>query len=342
MRSSPFNRGFPVIGITMGDPGGVGPEITLACLPRLLRERAAWVLVGEPCVYAKARRSLARRSPLLELCLLPERHAFRPRRAYLVPLGVPGALRFRPRACAALNGRLAFSSLLRAAALARARVVDALVTAPVSKEAIAKTQPGFRGHVEFFRRTLRRPKAIMAFASRDLVVSLATDHIPLREVPRALKGVDWRTLLLATATCARQLLGRPVRRVALFGLNPHAGEGGLIGSEERWLARLAGRARRWGIGVAGPFAPDTALTRAKSEGLAAAVALYHDQGLGPFKALYFKEGVQVTLGLPFIRTSPDHGTAFDRAYRGEAHAGSMERACEVALRLARGGASFSV
>ncbi len=328
---------IPVIGITMGDPGGVGPEITLACLPRLLRERAAWVLVGELAVYEKARRSLARRLPLLDLCLIPERHDFKPHRAYLIPLGSPQARRFRPRACTALNGRLAFASLARATACARSGVFDALVTAPVSKEAIAKTQPGFLGHVEFFRRTLDRPKAIMAFASRDLVLSLATDHLPLRRVPGALARVDWRILLTSTQTFARRLLKRRVSRVALFGLNPHAGEGGLLGSEERQLSRLAGRARRWGVRIAGPMAPDTALARMKSEGLCAGVALYHDQGLGPFKALYFDEGVQVTLGLPFIRTSPDHGTAFDRAYRGAARAASMQRACWVAFELCRTG-----
>lgn len=287
----------PRIGVTMGDPAGIGPEIALAAVadPRVTG-------VCEPVLYGP--RTAAERA------------------------------RFRPGHLSAAAGRAALEAIERAAADAQAGRLDAIATGPVHKEALALAGSRWRGHTEMLADLTRAGDVAMMFHAPRLRVVLATAHVPLSEVPRLLTQDRVETVLaLSAAHLPRFGAARP--RLALAGLNPHAGEGGLLGTEDRdVLAPVAAAARRRGIDVAGPLPADTVFRQAVDGRFDAVVACYHDQGLIPVKLAAFGEAVNVTLGLPIIRTSVDHGTAFDIAGRGVADPASLVQAVRLAARLA--------
>jgi len=213
--------------------------------------------------------------------------------------------------------------------------VDAMATAPVNKEAFRLAGLPWSGHTDLLAHLTNAPHVAMMFYSEALTVVLATVHIALAEVPRALT----RESLEATiALTARELprFGVAAPRIAVAGLNPHAGEHGLFGREEETvIAPAIAALRRLGVDVAGPFPGDTVFVRARRGEFDAVVACYHDQGLIPVKLVAFGEAVNVTLGLPIVRTSVDHGTAFDIAGTGVANPDSMIAAVRLAARLAR-------
>lgn len=287
----------PVVAITVGDPSGVGPEIALAASldPRVLA-------VCQPIVYGPTdAASLA---------------------AY--PCGTVDAA----------SGRAAYDLIVRATADAMAGTVDAIATAPVNKAAFAAAGLTWKGHTDLLGHLCGVPDVAMMFWSDELRVVLATVHIPLAQVPAAIT-VDalLRTIRLTHASLPA--FGFPSPRIALAGLNPHAGEDGLLGAEEDLVMRPAvARARAEGIDVHGPFPADTLFVRAARGGFDVVIAAYHDQGLVPVKLIAFGRSVNVTLGLPIIRTSVDHGTAFDIARQGRADASSMVEAVRLAARLA--------
>jgi 4-hydroxythreonine-4-phosphate dehydrogenase len=213
--------------------------------------------------------------------------------------------------------------------------VDAIATAPVNKEAFRLAGLPWTGHTDLLAHLTGAPHVAMLFYSDALRVVLATVHVPLADVPRALTAESLETTIRLTA---RELprFGIPAPRIAVAGLNPHAGEHGLFGREEESaLAPAIARARGHGIDVSGPFPADTLFVRARRGEFDVVVACYHDQGLIPVKLVAFGQAVNVTLGLPIIRTSVDHGTAFDIAGRGIADAESMIAAVLLAARLAR-------
>lgn len=315
---------FPTIGVTSGDPGGIGPEVLVKTLSRAAKLPVAeYVVFADPNVIAAEERRLGLRlaarawSPSAP----PEPGVFLSAVLTPSPTTPPGAV-------SAVNGEASFRAFEAAVAAARAGRVRALVTAPISKAAWALAGHPFRGHTEYLDGLY--PGAIMAFWSEPLKIALLSHHRPLREAVEAVRAQALLRFLRSLAWGLETLPGGPFR-LLVAGLNPHAGEDGHLGGEEAAEIRPAiERAAAEGVPVTGPFPPDTVFLNALGKPDAVVVALYHDQGLIAFKLEAFAAGVNVTLGLPFVRTSPDHGTAFDIAGRGAADARSMEEAVRLA------------
>jgi 4-hydroxythreonine-4-phosphate dehydrogenase len=218
-------------------------------------------------------------------------------------------------------------------------LADARCTAPVSKAQVARALPGFVGHTEWLEARGGGARSVMMLAGRRLRVALVTNHRSLRSVLRVLSPARIAAVAEVTAEALRRDLGLRAPRIAVAGLNPHAGEGGAFGDEEaRWVVPAVARCRARGLDVTGPYPPDSVFFRAARGEFDAVVALYHDQGLIPVKlldALLGDVAVNVTLGLPFVRTSPDHGVAYDLAGRGRASDASMRAALRLAASIAR-------
>jgi 4-hydroxythreonine-4-phosphate dehydrogenase len=285
----------PRIALTVGDPAGIGPEIAA---------RAA----GDPRV--------------LEVC-------------QPVIYGPPGGSVFRPGELSAAAGRAAYDAVRAAVRDALAGTVAGIATAPVNKLAFAKAGLPWKGHTDLLAHLTGAPRAAMMFWSEPLKVVLATVHIPLSEVPGALTP-DLVESTIDLTSRGLPGFGLPHPRLAIAGLNPHAGEEGLLGSEEARVLRPAvAAARARGVSIEGPFPGDTVFVRAARGEFDAVIACYHDQGLIPVKLLAFGRAVNVTLGLPIVRTSVDHGTAFDIAGLDKADPSSMVEAVLLAARLAR-------
>ncbi|HVP90726.1 MAG TPA: 4-hydroxythreonine-4-phosphate dehydrogenase PdxA [Terriglobales bacterium] len=317
----------PRIGVTLGDPGGVGPEVVLKVLVRDGPPApASYVLFGDPRILADEARALGLAPRIGPWRRGDDRH---PGLSLAEVPAPPGAGR-RPGPDAA-NGAASFRSFEAALAAVREGAVDALVTAPVSKAAWNLAGVPWRGHTEYLEHL--HPGAVMSFWSDRLRVALLSHHVPLKE---ALGRVRKEALVAYFRALNRgvQGLADGPREFLVPGLNPHAGEDGLLGGEEEGEIRPAVvAAREEGIDVRGPFPPDTVFRQALGRRERMVAALYHDQGLIAFKLESFEAGVNVTLGLPFVRTSPDHGTAFDIAGRGLADPRSMAEAVRLAARL---------
>ncbi len=285
------------IAITMGDPCGIGPEILLKAIAKAPNPQAL-VAVGDPqWLAAEAMRLQLPAPPRIE-------------RAASVPADLRHG-QVDPRA-----GDAAWRSIVHATRLAQAGAVRAVVTAPISKEAMQAAGHHYPGHTELLAELAGGVEVRMMLANAELRVVLVSIHVALSEAVRSLTAPSIvRTLQIADRALRAAGLSAP--RIAVAGLNPHAGEAGLFGREEiDIIAPAIAEARAQGIDARGPFAPDTVFMRAR--GLAefdAVIAMYHDQGLIPIKYLGLDQGVNITIGLPFVRTSPDHGTAFDLAGR---------------------------
>lgn len=314
----------PPIAISLGDPAGIGPEVVVRALA--VRPELDVRVFGDPLVLARA----------AELAKVP--------RVSPEALRVVTTLRpedVTPGRPNDASGRAQLDYLEAATNAVLAGEARALVTAPISKEWIARAGFTFPGHTEYLAaRAGVGDEFAMMLAGPRLRVVVATTHIALREVPTALTSTGIASSIALTAEAlARQFrIARP--RVAVAGLNPHAGEAGRFGDEERRLVEPAlglARARLAKAGVAadvsGPHVPDVVFRQAAGGSFDAVIALYHDQGLIPVKLLHFDEAVNVTLGLPFPRTSPDHGTAFDIAGEGKANPESFLAALDLAARL---------
>jgi len=308
----------PRLALTLGDPAGIGPEIALKALVSARRSDAALSVFGP----VSALRERARRLGLPAPESLGVRLVDVPGDA--VPLGVVSAA----------GGRAAAEAVLAAVREAREGVVDALVTAPLNKEALAAAGYPWPGHTEMLAEAAGAQSVAMMFVGGGLRVALLTIHQPLRTVPDALTGEVVRRIVRLVA---RELprFGASRSRIAVCGVNPHAGEGGLFGREEREVIAPAVFAlRAEGLEVEGPLPADTVFVRAARGEFDAVVAAYHDQGLIPVKLAASGHAVNVTLGLPFVRTSVDHGTAFDIVEKGVADEGSLLAAMDLAAMLA--------
>lgn len=328
----------PVIGLTLGDPGGIGPEIIVKALAdRRLRSRAVFIVYGPAPALAAAARA-ARIRPFWSV---PGPDAPRPPAApgRVVVLDYPTPdTRYPPEPTAAC-GEVSFRAVEDAIADALrpsddTRHVHAIVTAPISKEAWALAGHDFPGHTELLAARCAAARVGMMFVSPRLRVILATAHVPLMSVAELLTPARLRdTIELGAAACRD--LGVEHPRIAVCGLNPHAGEGGLLGDEDaRLIAPAIRAAADAGIDARGPFPADTIFLAAARGAHDLVVAMYHDQGLIPVKLLDRDRAVNTTVGLPIIRTGPDHGTAFDIAGTNKAEAGSMKTSIELAIRLA--------
>ena len=285
----------PRVAITVGDPAGIGPEVAAKAAAD---QRV--LDVCEPVVY-----------------------------------GPPAGSTFAPGVLSADAGRAAHDVIVRAVSDAMDGTVQALATAPVNKEAFRMAGLQWAGHTDLLAHLTGAPRVAMMFYSDRLLVVLATVHIPLAEVPAALTQERLQATIALTAEAVPRFTKVPPR-IAVAGLNPHAGEHGLFGAEEeRAIAPAIAACRARGIDVSGPYPADTVFVRATRGEFDVVVACYHDQGLIPVKLIAFGQAVNVTLGLPIIRTSVDHGTAFDIAGKGVADPQSMIAAVLLAARLAR-------
>ncbi|RZS58389.1 4-hydroxythreonine-4-phosphate dehydrogenase PdxA [Sphaerotilus mobilis] len=334
--------------VSMGDPCGIGPETIVA---------AAWrgelhdaVVVGDVAVLRRAAGFVRRaqhpdarddgpRLPLVQVGSLADVHALPPGALAVWPLqGLSSdLLALTVGEVHADAGRAAAAAVRQAAAAIQAGQGAALVTAPLHKEALAAAGEHHPGHTELLAELAGAPgqpaDVRMMLANEHLKTVLVTVHCALREaIDRVTFQAVLDTLRIAHRSAAAWGQARP--RIAVAGLNPHAGEGGLFGREEiETIAPAIAAARAEGIDASGPHAPDTVFMRARQGEFDLVLAMYHDQGLIPVKYLGLDEGVNVTLGLPFVRTSPDHGTAFDIAGRGIADPASLVAALRMARRL---------
>jgi 4-hydroxythreonine-4-phosphate dehydrogenase len=306
------------LAVTLGDPAGVGPEVVagaLAALPAVLLRRIR--VVGDPEVLVRAARAMAVTPPEVACAGAPAGDV------------VPG----RPGDAA---GAAQVAWLEDAIAAARRGDVAGLVTAPISKTWARRAGLGFPGHTELLAARFGAADVAMMFAGPRLRVALATVHVPLAEVAARLDPARIAAVVRLLADALRRDLGIAAPRIGVVGLNPHAGEGGLLGRDELDViapAIAAARAADPDVVVDGPLVPDAAFRDAVSGRWDGLVAMYHDQALIPVKLIDFEESVNVTLGLPVVRTSPDHGTAYDLAGTGRARATSFAAALRLAFAM---------
>jgi 4-hydroxythreonine-4-phosphate dehydrogenase len=326
----------PIIAITMGDPCGVGPEIIAAALGRHNLHRTCRPLVlGDPAAMA---RGIAVSGLPLRLKLagdVPPADDVPSDVILLLPLSElsPDDMEYgRPTAAA---GDAAFRFITTAARLCLDGTVAAMATAPINKEALNRAGHHYPGHTELLAELTGTKEFVMMLAGDRLRVTLVTIHEALAEVPRLVtREKVLSTIRITHGDVARYF--RPHPRIAVLALNPHCGEGGLFGVEETCIiAPAVAAARAEGIDAAGPLSADTLFHFAAQGAYDAVVCMYHDQGLIPLKLLHFDDGVNVTLGLPIIRTSVDHGTAYDLAGTGRANEASMVAAIRMAAEMAR-------
>ena len=307
------------LALTVGDPAGIGPEVVLRALASADRPHSAVVVYGPmESLFDRARR--------FGLRLPQDLRA----RVVDVPVGEPVAL----GRISAAAGRAAARAVLRAVDDVKAGRVDAIVTAPLNKTSLAAAGYSWPGHTELLAEAAGSSDVAMMFVGGGLRVALLTIHRSLRSVPDAITGDEVRRVVRLVH---RELprLGAPSRRIALCGVNPHAGEAGLLGREEmEVLSPAVEELKKEGLDVDGPFPADTLFLRASRGEFDAVIAAYHDQALIPVKLAGFGHAVTVTLGLPFVRTSVDHGTGFDIVEKGVAEGGSLVEAMKMAATLA--------
>jgi 4-hydroxythreonine-4-phosphate dehydrogenase len=319
------------IAITMGEPGGIGPEIIVKALfCAEIRDYCAPVVIGSAEVIKKA----------VELTGLPLKVKYisnlsdlKPSTGKIEVIDVKSPSPFKKGIASKNAGRAVIKYIKKAVDLALRKEVKAVVTAPISKESLKMAGYKWRGHTELLAELTGIKDFAMMFVSERLKIILSTIHVSIKDVPRVIN----EKLILKTIRLAKkgaEMLDIQSPRIVVAGLNPHAGESGLFGKEEiRAIIPTVEKARKEGLNVLGPYPPDVVFYKAYRGDFDIVVCMYHDQGLIPFKMLAFDTGVNVTVGLPIIRTSPDHGTGFDIAWKNRANPSSMLEAIKLASRL---------
>lgn len=340
----------PVLGLSMGDPAGIGPEICLHALyDGRVRDQCVPVLFGDSGILRRVesavttnkngsnRRTRTESDACQAISLDEFEKISRVTKPLIVECGMVDSEKIQPGTICAEGGRAAYIYIERAIAAAIAGKTDGVVTAPVHKESIHLAGVKFPGQTEIFTTLTGAKRSCMMLYSDKLTVSMATTHIGFEEVPKKLSVERLLNVIELTAEAMRRMLQREPR-LGVCGLNPHAGEHGLFGNreEEKFVEPAVTQAKRRGINAEGPLVPDAAFTTNVRKKFDAIVTLYHDQGHIPFKMLAFDTGVNVTLGLPIVRTSVDHGTAFDIAWQGKAEPASLFSAIQLAASLSEG------
>ncbi len=333
----------PLIAISMGDPAGIGAEVILKSAAALAHVRGApaLVVVGDLKLMAETAWRL---HSVPEPCEWRVGQTLAPRGSLgVAQVGNLAALARRPGNPSRDGGDASFHYVTAGAKMVLRGQADALVTAPISKQWWDRAGHDFPGHSELLARIGRTRRWRMMFAGDELKIALVTVHVGLARVSRMITRRAVLDTIGLIRDHMRSRLGVKRPRIAVLGFNPHAGENGLFGDEEiRAIAPAIRAAQRAGIDAVGPLAPDTAFVRSAGKfAFDAAVAMYHDQGLIALKTLEFDRAVNVTLGIPFIRTSPDHGTAFDLAGKGRANPSSMLAAIEYAAAAVEGRAPIT-
>lgn len=320
------------LALTMGDPAGIGPEITLKAL-EAQADGAALIILGDVGVMHAAAESMGLKRPIHVMKSLSDRQ--------------PGAFNLLPTSAlkslpplgevSVEAGGAAFSAISKGIAMARDGEIAGIVTAPIHKEALKAAGHSYPGHTEILADHAGVPHVAMMLANDEIKTVLVTIHLALRDAIQA-ADYDAQIRAIRLAQQGAQAMGIPHPRIAVAGLNPHAGEGGRFGDEEiRIIAPAIKAMQTEGLDVSGPWPGDTVFMAAREGKFDVVVAQYHDQGLIPVKYMGLEKGVNITLGLPFVRTSPDHGTAFDIAGKGIADPSSMITAIEMAQKLANSG-----
>ena len=301
------------IGVTLGDPGGIGPEVTAKALKNA-PSVGKITLIGDRAVYARYAKKIPGTTEFIDVQSGFDKSSVgKKSRA-----GAEASLKY----------------LQTAVELLKTKKIRALVTAPVCKETITAIKPDFQGHTEFLAENFHFKNVEMMFVAERMRVVILTRHIPLARVFAEITPEKvYRTIQL-TDRSLKTLFKIKRPRIAVCGINPHAGENGTLGTEDREkILPAVERSRRDDILAEGPLAADTLFTPAHIKKYDCVLAMYHDQGLTPIKTLYFRQCVNLTIGLPFIRTSPAHGTAFDIAGKNQADPGSMIAAIKLAAKL---------
>lgn len=320
MPISPSSKPRPDIFITMGDPSGIGPEVTLKALAsRRLSRPANFFIIGDRFVLDKVKRRLKIKKDF-----------------DIIDLGNVPRGKFKFGKIDKAYGRASIEYLQEALSIIKKKKNTALVTAPISKEAINKAGFRYGGHTEFLAKATRASKFAMMLIGEPLRVTLLTRHVPVKDVSARIKREKIIDAIELTHGFIARYLNKRYPKIAVAALNPHAGEGGILGAEEkRVIAPAVLKAKRKYKNVYGPVAPDAVFYDAYKGKVDAIICMYHDQALIPLKMIARDRGVNITLGLPFVRTSPDHGTAFDIAGKGIADPSSMVEAINMAANLAR-------
>ena len=329
---------LPRVAVTMGDPAGVGPELCLRLLrdARILRACVP-IVVGDAGVFRRVAHQLGWPEPERVLDRTDWAHSGESTDAPCVlDLQAIDAAAVEPGTVSAACGAAAYAYVTFAIDAALAGAVDAIATGPLHKESLHAAGVPFPGHTEILASRTRAARSCMMLTAEAITCSLVTAHVGYRDVPALLTTVAVSNAIELTAEAMRRIRGRAPRLI-VCGLNPHAGERGLFGDreEERIIAPAVEAARAAGLDVRGPLPPDTAFLPKYRAACDAYVCMYHDQGLIPLKALAFEDAVNVTLGLSIVRTSVDHGTAFDIAWAGTADVSSFVKAVELAVKLYR-------
>ncbi|MSQ47708.1 MAG: 4-hydroxythreonine-4-phosphate dehydrogenase PdxA [Deltaproteobacteria bacterium] len=322
---------LPLIGITMGDPAGIGPEVTLKAAARKPATCRLVVLGDLQTLTATAIRLS---SPLIPTAwTLTDPYPADSRRLPVLALSTLASAHRTPGQPTSTGGEASYRYVETGVHLAMENALQGIVTAPISKAMWHAAGRDYPGHTELLAALTHTPEVRMMLVGRQLRVILVTTHIALARVPAALSTEHIKKTILMTAAHLTRFHGLACPRLAVAGLNPHAGEAGAFGDEEARIIAPAVRhlqEQHHALVVDGPFPADTVFVRAVQGAFDGVICLYHDQGLIPLKLLSWEDGVNVTIGLPIVRTSPDHGTAFDIAGQGTADPRSMQAAITLA------------
>ncbi|MCA9270569.1 MAG: 4-hydroxythreonine-4-phosphate dehydrogenase PdxA [Planctomycetales bacterium] len=333
-----MNASLPRIAVTMGDPAGVGPEICLRLLANAeIAARSTPIVFGSAPLLARVadRLRLPLTAPVITCDAWPAA-AQNITTPTIVDFPIDDAAAIAPGGVDARCGAAAFALIQAAIDAALAGQVDAVTTGPINKESLHAAGHRYPGHTELFAERMDAASSCMMLTSAPITCSFVTAHVGLFEVPDLLSTERVAETIRLTHEAMRRMRGA-APRLAVCGLNPHAGEHGLFGrqEEERIIAPAVRAAQAAGLDIEGPLPPDTAFLPGRRATTDAFVCMYHDQGIIPLKALAFDEAVNITLGLPMVRTSVDHGTAFDIAWQGVASPNSLLEAVRLAARLCR-------
>ncbi|MCG8567861.1 MAG: 4-hydroxythreonine-4-phosphate dehydrogenase PdxA [Desulfobacterales bacterium] len=322
----------PCIGITMGDPSGIGPELVVKTLASPDTFKTCRPLVIGDVAVMEAALALLDLQMEIHPVRGPEYGKYRPGVLDILPLSQLSPPFAGPDFPTPETGTAMQDYILKGIELAMTNEIQALVTGPITKTGLARAGSAFHGHTELLAHETGTENFGMMMAGDRLKVVLATIHIPLSKVPEELTRERLMRIIRLTHDSLKDRFGMAQPRLAAAGLNPHAGEETLFGTEERdTITPTLEAARKEGIDIDGPLPPDTVFFHANNGRYDAVVCMYHDQGLIPFKLLHFEDGVNTTLGLPIIRTSVDHGTAYDIAWQGIAKEDSMIQALKMAV-----------
>ncbi len=331
----------PIVGITQGDGNGIGYEVIIKSLAdaRIL-ESFTPVIYGSSKIFGFYRKSIHNLDQQMDTYVIQSARDARPRKINIVNC-LPDNSFVEPGRSTPESAKAAITSLERAVDDIKNGDIDVLVTAPINKRAMVSEGFGNTGHTEYLQKEFGVSDVVMFMVSDRLKIAVVTGHIPLKDVPSSIsvEAIVGKLRLMSASLKRDFRVVEP--KIAVLGLNPHCGDGGLLGDEEeRIILPAVKAANEEGIMAFGPYSPDGFFGLGQYSRFDATLAMYHDQGLAPFKALAFEDGVNFTAGLPIVRTSPDHGTAFEMAGRDEADPHSMMSSIFTAIDIFRSRAAY--